>query len=74
MSLKTAKPFQRRIRKNILRLVGEKNITLERLAVEADLTSSFVSQVLAGRSSISLAALERLADVLGVDITELLRS
>jgi len=74
MSPKTLKPFQRRIRKNILRLAGAKNITLERLALEADLTSSFVSQVLAGRSSISLAALERLATVLEVDITELLRS
>ena len=68
-----AKPFQRRLRKNLLRLVSQKNMTLERMAVEADLTSSFVSQVLAGRSSISLAALERLAGVLEVDITELLK-
>jgi transcriptional regulator with XRE-family HTH domain len=68
-----AKPFQRRLRKNLLRLVALRKMTLERLAVEADLTSSFVSQVLAGRSSISLAALERLATVLEVDITELLK-
>ena len=74
MSLKTAKPFQRRIRKNILRLVGAKNITLERLALEADLTSSFVSQVLAGRSSISLASLERLAHALDVDVVELFKA
>ena len=68
-----AKPFQKRLRKNLLRLVSQKDMTLERLALEADLTSSFVSQVLAGRSSISLAALERVATVLEVDITELLQ-
>ena len=70
---RTPKPFQPRLRKNLLRLVAQKNLTMERMAVEADLTSSFVSQVLAGRSSISLAALERIAVVLGVDITELLK-
>ena len=67
------KPFQGRLRKNVLRLVRHRKMTLEKMAVEADLTSSFVSQVLAGRSSISLAALERIAAVLDVDITELLR-
>ena len=58
----------------MLRWVRQRKLTLEKLAVEADLTSSFVSQVLAGRSSISLAALERIAAVLDVDITELLKA
>ena len=68
-----AKPFQGRLRKNVLRLARQRKMTLEKMAVEADLTSSFVSQVLAGRSSISLAALERIAVVLEVDITALLK-
>jgi transcriptional regulator with XRE-family HTH domain len=67
------KPYQQRLRKNVLRLVRQKNLTLEKMAVEADLTSSFVSQVIAGRSSISLAALQRIAQVLEVDVTELLK-
>ena len=67
------KPFQGRLRKNVLRLARQRKMTLEKMAVEADLTSSFVSQVLAGRSSISLAALERIAVVLEVDITALLK-
>jgi len=74
LAVKTAaKPFQVRLKKNILHFAQAQRVSLEHLAVEADLTSSFLSQVVLGRSSISLAALERVAQVLGVDIVDLLQ-
>ena len=67
------KPYSDRIRKNILALARRKGLTIEKVAVESDMSKSFLSEVISGRSSISLNKLKHLAEALDVDIVDLLK-
>lgn len=67
-----AKPFSERLRRNLLSLAHKRHLTLEKLALEAELSKSHLSLVISGHSSISLDALERLAEVLEVDVVDIL--
>ena len=67
------KPYADRLRKNILELVRQRGLTVEKLGIESELSKTFLSQVVLGQSSISLASLKKLADALGVDIVDLVK-
>jgi transcriptional regulator with XRE-family HTH domain len=66
------KPLAERLRRNLLSLAHKKGLTIEKLALEAELSKSHLSLIISGHSSISLAALERLAEVLEVDVVDVL--
>jgi transcriptional regulator with XRE-family HTH domain len=66
------KPYFGRLKKNILALAGQKGLTLEKLAIETDLSKSFISEFLAGKSSPSLETLKKIANALDVDVVDLL--
>jgi len=59
---------------NIRRLREAKSLSQERLAELAELHRTYVSQLERCVTNISIDRLERLARVLGVDVTELLQS
>jgi transcriptional regulator with XRE-family HTH domain len=61
------------LRKNLLRLVRLRQITLEQLAIEADCTKGYISHIVGGRNSPSLDLLDRIADALKVPLHELFR-
>ena len=52
-------------------LRGLRRLTLREVAERADLSESFLSQVERGRSSASVGSLRRIADALGVEISDL---
>ncbi len=67
------KPYSDRLRKNLLALSRRRNITFEKLAIEADFSKSSISKIMAGQQSISLGALKRIAEALKVDVVDLLK-
>ncbi|ACT05793.1 transcriptional regulator, XRE family [Dickeya chrysanthemi Ech1591] len=62
-----------RISLNLKRLRAEKGLSQEKAAELADFHRTYVSQLERCVTNISIDGLERLAEALGVDITELLQ-
>ena len=56
------------IGRNIVLLRKAKNISQERLALRAEMSVSFLRDIEHGQANPSLDSLERLADILGVDV------
>lgn len=56
------------IGQNIVLLRKAKNISQEQLALRADMSVSFLRDIEHGQANPSLESLERLADILGVDV------
>jgi transcriptional regulator with XRE-family HTH domain len=69
---KTSKPYVDRLRQNLLALTRERGMTLEKLALEAEISKSHLSMILGGHSSPSLKTLQDVSEVLKVDILDLL--
>lgn len=63
-----------RLAANIRRLRKMQGLSQEQLAEAAELHRTYVSQLERGITNISIGGLERLAQTLGVDISELLRA
>jgi transcriptional regulator with XRE-family HTH domain len=63
--------LQSRVSKKIKKLLAEKNISAEKLALEIGMSTGFIYEFLNGKKDISLKTLERLADGLEVDATDL---
>lgn len=66
------KPYAERLRRNLLALAHKKGLTLEKLALEADVSKSHLSLIISGHTGASLEALQRLSGVLEVDIVDIL--
>ena len=62
-----------RVRRNLVRLRTQRNLTQEKLAYESDLSKGYLSEVENGIKGISVNTLEKLADTLEIDVSELLR-
>ncbi len=62
-----------RISLNLKRLRADRGLSQERLAELADFHRTYVSQLERCVTNISIDGLERMAQALGVDVTELLR-
>lgn len=77
MPSKSSPPFQpsarERVGENIRRLRKEKGLSQEELAEVAEFHRTYVSQLERCVTNISIDGLERLAQALEVDITELLQ-
>lgn len=56
------------IGRNIVLLRKAKNISQEQLALRAEMSVSFLRDIEHGQANPSLDSLERLADILGVDV------
>lgn len=64
--------LQDRIAKRVRELLAKKGMSADRLALEIEMSSGFMSEFLRGKKRISVDTLERLADGLEVDPKDLL--
>lgn len=62
-----------RVGLNIQNLRRQANLTQEKLAHNANIDRSYISEIELGKRSVSLPIIERIADALGVDPEVLLR-
>lgn len=64
--------IKKRFGKKVKTLRIEKGWSQEKLALTADLDRTYVSSIEAGRRSVSIVVIEKLAKALNVDLTEIL--
>ncbi len=62
-----------RVARNVRALRGERGLTQEELAAQASIHSTYLSAVEGGKRNPSLEVLDRLANALRVDVSELFR-
>ncbi len=65
---------QRRLSRNIQRIRREKGLSQEELAHRADVHQTYLSGVETGRRNPSVKVVERIANALGVDISQLFKA
>jgi transcriptional regulator with XRE-family HTH domain len=71
--LKARSPARARIAANVKRLRHDRGLSQEKLAELAEFHRTYVSQLERQVTNISVDGLERLAGILHVDVTDLLR-
>lgn len=71
-SLKKRITARDRIARNLRNLRLQRKMSQEELASGADITQSFLSQVESAKRNVSIDTIERLADVLNVDVLDIL--
>lgn len=62
-----------RVRQNIIRIRQEKGYTQERLAYEAGISKGYLNEFENGKKGVSVTTLDKLTDVLDVDVIEFFR-
>jgi transcriptional regulator with XRE-family HTH domain len=67
------KTIHKRVSSNIRRLLDKKGLTMEQLAIEAEIDTGNLSRVISGKRYPSLALLQKIADALQVDVVELFK-
>ncbi|WP_395541035.1 helix-turn-helix domain-containing protein [Neotabrizicola sp. sgz301269] len=63
-----------RVSKNVQRIRREKNLSQEELAHRADIHQTYLSGVENGKRNPSILVVERIANALGVDISEIFKA
>lgn len=61
-----------RVRKNIIKIREQKGYTQERLAYESDISKGFLSEVERGLKVPSINTLEKIAETLDVNLSDLI--
>lgn len=72
-SKKTSQSARQRVAENIRRLRKDEGLSQEQLADAAEFHRTYISQLERCVTNISIDGLERLAEVLGVDVLDLLQ-
>lgn len=70
----TTETARQRFARNLRAWRGARGISQQRLAEQADLSRVYVSRVENSAASVSIDTMERLADVLAIDIADLFLS
>lgn len=66
--------IQTRVSRNIQRIRRERDLSQEEVAHRADIHQTYLSGVETGRRNPSILVVERIANALGVDVSEIFRA
>lgn len=66
--------IQSRVSRNIQRIRREKDLSQEEVAHRADIHQTYLSGVETGKRNPSILVVERIANALGVDVSEIFKS